>query len=243
MININQPPKNPGQFTSLPSLTGLRGIAVVAVLGYHLDLPYFYGGYTGVDIFFVLSGYLMTLVVDKAKNDGTFKVESFLLRRFYRIFPPLIMMMLILIPIAVISLDPIKLKDFSQSYVSIILLNANHFFWYKVDYFAFDSIYRPMLHTWSLMVEVQFYILIAFLSARIDLNKKVAKILLTLIFFSGIGIAFYMQQVSPETRFFLLPFRLFEFTAGILIYIHTRSTFFNKKRILFLIGQAPADFF
>ena len=153
-----------------PEIDGLRAISVIAVILYHLNplnlnLPFisdpFSGGFIGVDIFFVISGYLITSIILKELfNTGTFSFKNFYERRIRRILPALIFVMLASIIFAWIYLLPNSLKSFSESLITSLGFSSNFYFHYTgLEYAAENSNLIPLLHTWSLSVEEQFYIL------------------------------------------------------------------------------------
>ena len=163
-------------------------------------------------------------MLNRAQEEGGFTLKSFLTNRCYRLLPALLIMMVFFIPISLIVLDPIKIKDLSQSYVSILFLSSNLFFWYKTDYFAFDSIYRPMLHTWSLSVEFQFYVLVGLLSVVKTFKDSSAPRLLIIICLLSLLLSIILDQSFPTARFFFLPLRLYEFIAGALVFFYGKKT-------------------
>lgn len=141
-----------------PEIDGLRAIAVTAVIFYHLGIGVFTGGYVGVDIFFVISGYLISgiLLAELTKNNFTF--VKFYERRIRRIFPALIVVLVSSCLAACALLPPAKLRDFGQSLVATISFASNIYFRLKSGYFNADAELTPLLHMWSLSVEEQFYI-------------------------------------------------------------------------------------
>jgi len=149
-----------------PDIDGLRALSVIAVILYHANFQFndqylFRGGYIGVDIFFVISGYLITSLITKELNDtGSFNFVNFYLRRARRILPVLILIILCFIPFAWFYLLPNSLTDFSSSIFFSTFFTSN-FFFNNIghDYGDTLSITKPFLHTWSLSVEEQFYIL------------------------------------------------------------------------------------
>ena len=147
-----------------PEIDGLRAIAVFAVIFYHIKLPFlspfFRGGFIGVDIFFVISGYLLTLIILKElETDGKFSFSNFYERRARRILPTLFFVMLVSLPFAWMYLIPTTFVDFAKSIVSSIFFISNYYFYnLNLGSTYFTTAYEPFLHTWSLSVEEQFYI-------------------------------------------------------------------------------------
>jgi peptidoglycan/LPS O-acetylase OafA/YrhL len=149
-----------------PEIDGLRAIAVGAVILYHAQVSIlgyqpFQGGFIGVDIFFVISGYLITSIILKELiTTGSFSFKYFYERRIRRILPALLFVMLVSLPFAWMYLIPSSFIDFSKSILYSLGLSSNFYFHYSgQQYGAIDGLFKPFLHTWSLSVEEQFYIL------------------------------------------------------------------------------------
>jgi peptidoglycan/LPS O-acetylase OafA/YrhL len=142
-----------------PDIDGLRAIAVLAVILYHFAYQNLPGGYFGVDIFFVLSGYLITRIIHGEILAGRFTVRGFYERRIRRILPALLVLLAICSVIAVLILLPSDLVRFAKSLLAALAFGANIFAWRDTDYFSPLADQKPLLHTWSLGVEEQFYIL------------------------------------------------------------------------------------
>ncbi|MBV5302724.1 MAG: acyltransferase [Chlorobium sp.] len=139
-------------------IDGLRAIAVLSVIFFHLGIPGFSGGFVGVDVFFVISGYLITSIILKDIQSGQFSITRFYERRIRRIFPALFPVILFTLFVATFLFDPISFKDFGNTITSTTLFASNILFWHRSGYFDLTSLQRPLLHTWSLAVEEQFYI-------------------------------------------------------------------------------------
>ena len=144
--------------TYRPEIDGLRAIAVLAVIFFHAHVPGFSGGFVGVDVFFVISGFLITRVIDTELASGKFSFARFYERRLRRIVPALAVMLLATIPPALLLLSPDDLKDFFQSLLATCLCSSNVLFWKEAGYFDTQAELKPLLHTWSLSVEEQFYL-------------------------------------------------------------------------------------
>ena len=148
-----------------PEIDGLRTLAVFSVIFFHSkliisDVELFKGGFFGVDIFFVISGYLLTLIILKElETDGKFSFSNFYERRARRILPTLFFVMLVSLPFAWMYLIPTTFVDFAKSIVSSIFFISNYYFYnLNLGSTYFTTAYEPFLHTWSLSVEEQFYI-------------------------------------------------------------------------------------
>ena len=135
--------------TYRPEIDGLRAIAVVPVILFHAGFSPFSGGFVGVDVFFVISGYLITSIILYELSEDKFSILTFYERRARRILPSLFFVILVCIPFSWIWLMPPDLKDFSQSLVAVSTFSSNIFFWLKSGYFDTSTELKPLLHTWS----------------------------------------------------------------------------------------------
>ncbi len=226
-----------------PEIDGLRAIAVVTVIIYHaeiflLDHKIFKGGFIGVDIFFVISGYLITSIIYKELiTTGTFSFKYFYQRRIRRIIPVLLLVILASLPFAWIYLLPHSLIDFSKSILYSLGFSSNFYFWYSgAQYGAESSLFKPFLHTWSLSVEEQYYILfpIIFLFT-FKYFKKYLFHILVLGFFISIACAEWGSRNYATFNFYVLPTRGWELIAGsILAYFEIKLGHRNKNKNLSL---------
>ena len=140
-------------------IDGLRAIAVLPVILFHAGFDAFSGGFIGVDVFFVISGYLITTMIIADLEQGKFSIINFYERRARRILPALFLVMLSCIPLAWMWLLTSDMKDFSKSLVAVTVFASNILFWRENGYFETAAELKPLLHTWSLAVEEQFYVL------------------------------------------------------------------------------------
>jgi peptidoglycan/LPS O-acetylase OafA/YrhL len=238
-------------------IDGLRAIAILSVLIFHLDESWLSGGFVGVDIFFVISGFLITkLLVSELQNTGEISFKGFYLRRVRRLFPAMFFCFCFSAVGAYISLSPLHLAEFGESMVYAILSLSNFFFWSSASYFDTQSQFKPLLHTWSLSIEEQFYILWPALLLTLHrflprigvVTTVIALGLLSLaanIYFlenhqqlaSSLGLADQKLDIS-STVFYLLPFRVIEFVVGgILVWLpQTNSNRNVGSTLLSLIG-------
>ena len=151
------------QFSYRPEIDGLRFIAVLLVILYHSKINFFNGGFIGVDIFFVISGYLITSIIIKQNIENKFSYFNFIERRARRILPALFLVIFICLPFAYILLINEDLNKFGLSVVASTTYWSNFLFFFEnLNYFAAASEYKPLLHTWSLSIEEQFYLLCRF---------------------------------------------------------------------------------
>ena len=142
-----------------PEIDGLRALAVAPVILFHAGFEIFRGGFVGVDVFFVISGYLITTIIIEDIENKRFSIIKFYERRARRILPALFFVMLVCIPFAWIWMYSSQMKDFSQSLVAVSLFTSNILFLRESGYFDEAAEIKPLLHTWSLSVEEQYYVI------------------------------------------------------------------------------------
>ena len=229
------------KLTYRPEIDGLRAIAVVAVIFYHAQInifgrQIFKGGFIGVDIFFVISGYLITSIILKELiTTGSFSFKYFYERRIRRILPALLFVMLASLLFAWIYLLPVSFVDFSKSILYSLGFSSNFYFWdIDLEYGAENGLLLPFLHTWSLSIEEQFYIIFPItLFISIQYFKKYLIHILILGFVVSLGLANWGSINYPSFNFFFLPTRGWELLAGsILAYFEIVKGQRNKNQIL-----------
>ncbi len=197
-------------------IDGLRALAVLPVILFHAGFEWFSGGFVGVDVFFVISGYLITTIIISEMAEGKFSIINFYERRARRILPALFFVMAACLPFAWLWLTPNDLKDFGQSLVAVSTFSSNILFWWESGYFDTAAELKPLLHTWSLAVEEQYYILFPiFLMLAWRLGIKWVLILLSVVFLFSLGVAQWGAYNSPSATFFLLPTRGWELLVGV----------------------------
>ena len=197
-----------------PEVDGLRAIAVLAVILFHARLGPFPGGFLGVDVFFVISGYLITRIITPEVDGGSFSLRTFYVRRVRRILPMLYLVTLLCLPVALYLLISEDLTDLAKSAIAAVLIVPNFYFWDTADYFARAADFKPLIHTWSLGVEEQFYLLFPALLLLLAARARVA--VLTLIIAVSITLSIAYQPHDADAVFYLLPFRAWELAAGAL---------------------------
>ncbi|QRM54978.1 acyltransferase family protein [Sinorhizobium sp. BG8] len=199
-------------------IDGLRAVAVVSVVFFHAGFSFWGGGFAGVDVFFVISGYLITSLILRDLDSGTFSLVSFYERRARRILPALVLVMLCCMPFAWRWMLPAAFIDYSKSLITAALSVSNFYFWHKSDYFAPDSHEVPLLHTWSLGVEEQFYVLLPLLLMGLWKTRRswVTWTILA-IAAASLGLSQWGAQNAPDANFYLLPARAWELLAGSLV--------------------------
>jgi len=175
------------------------------------------GGYVGVDIFFVISGYLITSIILKEKEAGIFSIAHFYERRARRILPALFLILLACLPFAWFWLLPHELEDFGKSIVAVSLFSSNILFWWENNYFAADAELLPLLHTWSLAVEEQFYVIFPLIMILFwALGKRWLITIISLIALVSLGLTEWGWRHFPEANFYLIPTRAWELMVGAL---------------------------
>lgn len=198
-----------------PEIDGLRTVAVLPVLLFHAGAAGFGGGYVGVDVFFVISGYLITTILFREAETGTFSIKRFYERRARRILPALFLVMLASIPFALLWQTADQLISFGKSLLYVVLFVSNIFFWKEQNYFAPSAELSPMLHTWSLAIEEQFYLLFPiFVLLMRNRSLKMRIVLLATAAVASLLIADWGARNIPSANFFLLPSRAWELLAG-----------------------------
>jgi peptidoglycan/LPS O-acetylase OafA/YrhL len=197
-----------------PEIDGLRAIAVLAVILFHAQLGPFPGGFLGVDVFFVISGYLITRIITPDIDAGRFNLKTFYMRRVRRILPALYLVTLLCLPVGLYLLIPEDLADLAKSAIAAVLFVPNFYFWDTADYFARAADFKPLIHTWSLGVEEQFYLLFPALLLLLTARARVA--VLAAIIAVSIGLSIAFQPRDADAVFYLLPFRAWELATGAL---------------------------
>ncbi len=220
-----------------PEIDGLRAIAVLSVVIYHakfslFGLDLFEGGFLGVDIFFVISGYLITKIIFiEIKSTGKFSFMKFYERRIRRILPALFFITFSTLVAGYYILLPHSFLEFAQSILYQLGFISNFYFWkyYHFSYMSENALMLPFLHTWSLSVEEQFYVLFPIiLIAIIKYLKKYLAILIISGILISLIIADYFSPIYSSLTFYMLPFRGWELLVGSLIaYLEV----FNQKKI------------
>ena len=242
-------------FKYRPEIDGLRAIAILPVIFYHAGLQIFSGGYVGVDIFFVISGYLISSIILSEIETGKFSLINFYQRRARRILPALFCVILISTPFAWFILLPADLELFGNSAFSALTFWSNYIFYFEIDYFETSSKLKPLLHTWSLSIEEQFYIIYPILLIFFfKFGKKTFIIFLIISAITSLTLAqwagnlkftypyfekeFLFFNQSSLTNFFLPIGRIWELIIGILIafYIKKNGQPNRFNEILTLFG-------
>ena len=220
-----------------PEIDGLRALAVFTVIMYHSGIHVFSGGFIGVDIFFVISGYLITSIIISDLEKKQFILKNFYERRMRRIFPALLLVMIVTIPFAWNYMLPDQLLSFSHSLIAASFFIANILFWQDRGYFATESEEIPLIHTWSLSVEEQFYIFFPlFLIIFFRLGKVKLFIIISALIFLGLLIGEWGWRNKPHAFFYLAPFRAWELLFGSISALIISKYGIRKNNLLCLLG-------
>ena len=201
-----------------PEIDGLRAIAVLTVIFFHAGFDWMSGGFIGVDVFFVISGYLITGIILTELQNKTFTLQGFYERRARRILPALYLVLFITIPLSWILMLPHQLKDYFQTLFAVNISSSNILFWYKSGYFNTASDLKPLLHTWSLAVEEQFYLLFpTFVLACLRFNYRFLVWSVSLIALVSFGLAEWRWGMDQDAAFYLIFTRVWELAFGALL--------------------------
>jgi peptidoglycan/LPS O-acetylase OafA/YrhL len=222
--------------TYRPEIDGLRALAVIPVILFHAGLAGFSGGFVGVDVFFVISGYLITSLIDHQQRNGTFSICSFYERRARRILPALLVVMMACVPFALYYMSPNQLTEFGESVLAVSGFISNVFFWRETGYFSTSSELKPLLHTWSLGVEEQFYLFfpLALIGLSLALRRKGILIGLSIAAIGSILLSTYASYHAPAANFYLAPTRIWELLLGALLAMSGISV--ARKRFADVLG-------
>ncbi|MEL6778394.1 MAG: acyltransferase [Cyanobacteria bacterium J06597_16] len=217
-----------------PDIEGLRAIAILLVIAYHAHVPGFKGGYIGVDMFFVLSGYLITwLLIHEAEETGTINLVRFYARRARRLLPALLLVLAVTIGISAVLYAPFEQQALAHTALATAAYLSNAYFAQTaVDYLGTALETNPLLHTWSLSVEEQFYLvwplLVAFAAGvsnrrtrqqspqKVSLNRKNILLWMGALTLGSFILSVYLTDVRQPLAFFLSPARAWEFSIGAL---------------------------
>lgn len=243
----------------IPGVDGLRSIAVMSVLLFHAGFSSLAGGFVGVDVFFVISGFLITqLIYKEVSNTGTFDYHRFYSRRVRRLFPALFVTVLVSFICANLFFSPEHLSRFSGEVIYSLFSLSNFYFWSESGYFNTASDFKPLLHTWSLSVEEQFYIfwpiLVVFFGKRFGSKGVVSFLLISgiasllgnvsfidgssvLVSWAGTVVSGWFSD-GASTIFYLTPFRVFEFCLGAIIVFLPKVNSSSVHNFLFASGVA-----
>jgi peptidoglycan/LPS O-acetylase OafA/YrhL len=229
------------KFNYRPEIDGLRAVAVLSVILYHAEFEVFGGGFVGVDVFFVISGYLITSIIVNELQEDKFSLVNFYERRIRRIFPALFVVMLSCLVCAWLWFLPNDFKDYAQSQVAVSMFVSNLLFWRQSGYFDSANELKPLLHTWSLAVEEQFYLFypVGVLLVFRCFKRWVTPIIVFVAFLS-FGFAQWASYRRPALAFYFLPARIWELLVGALVAIVLIDR--QEKRMHLVLREIYAGF-
>lgn len=203
-----------------PDIDGLRALAVAAVVLFHYRVPGFGGGFVGVDVFFLISGYLITGLILKQMDEGGFSLRQFYERRIRRIFPALFAMLAVATIVAAILFFPISFGKFGKSLLATSFFASNFEFWREAGYFDVAADQKPLLHLWSIAVEEQFYLIFPALLLLIGARSKARLAFgVAAIFAASLAFSIWSAHHARTAGYYLLPSRMWELMLGALLAI------------------------
>lgn len=212
-------------------IDGLRALAVLPVILFHAGFSTVSGGFVGVDVFFVISGFLITSIIVEELAAGKFTLAGFYERRARRILPALFFVLLACLPFAWWLLLPAELVDFGKSVMAVAVSASNLLFWLQTDYFAATAEQIPLLHTWSLAVEEQYYLVFPLIMVLAwGLGKRWLVVVLALVALLSLAWSEWLWRSSVEANFYLIPSRAWELMVGAL------AAFYLQNKVLVTNG-------
>jgi peptidoglycan/LPS O-acetylase OafA/YrhL len=220
-----------------PEIDGMRALAVIPVIFFHAGFEAFSGGFIGVDIFFVISGYLITTIVLNEIEGSSFSLLSFYERRAKRILPALFFVMFVCLPFSWFWMGPDQLQEFAGSLVAVSFFSSNVLFWRESSYFSLSADEKPLLHTWSLGVEEQYYLIFPiFLLFTLRFGKNRTFWIIGII--SGISLLLseWGWRNASTANFYLAPTRAWELLAGSMAAFLVQKNGVQNSNILSIIG-------
>jgi len=224
-----------------PDVDGLRALAVIPVILFHAGIAGLSGGFVGVDVFFVISGYLITGILHRELSQGSFSILKFYERRVRRIMPNLLALLLTAIVAFSIICIPNDLYGFGQSIIATLTFSANIYFYLKMGYFAPLAQQIPLLHMWSLGIEEQYYLLFPFiLRFFFGLRRSVFFGVMWVLFFASLALSTWYVAVTPDVAFYSPACRLWELMTGSLLAVGAIPgiTFRPLREAVALLGLA-----
>lgn len=219
-------------------INGLRAIAVVSVVLFHFSLQGFEGGFVGVDIFFVISGFLMTGIIVKGLENKNFSIVNFYIARARRIVPALALLCFVLLIVGWFLIAPDDYSKLAREADRALLFISNNYYYKNSGYFDTESHERMLLHTWTLSVEWQFYIVYPLILVALSkLGLKRLPYAICALFITSFSWSVYKSYVDPNYAFYLLPSRAWEMMLGGLAFYLSRTDFLDKyKNNIFYLG-------
>lgn len=215
-----------------PEIDGLRAIAVLAVIFFHAEVPFVQGGFVGVDIFYVISGYLITRIIINQLHQNVFSFTGFYVKRIKRLFPAAFFLILSTVLFGSLILSPVKYIELAKSAIFSSVFLANVWFSKHSGYFDQAAEISPLIHMWSLAVEEQFYLIFPVLLYVIYKKWRFGgvRILLLTLFFTSFILSFVLSSVYPNASFYLFHTRAWELSLGGLLVLF--PVYYNQKKFI-----------
>lgn len=227
--------------TYRPDIDFLRAVAICAVLMFHLDPNWLPGGFLGVDVFFVISGYLITGNIRHAIAADRWSFSQFYTSRILRLFPALAAATALSLIAGLFILSPVHLSELATSAGASVFWFSNFLFWSQSGYFDTAALFKPLLHTWSLAVEEQFYLVWPVLLWLTFQRRGSAGMVWVIVgaLIASLAAAIFASRAQPDAAFFLMPFRTFEFASGALaLFLRPRLLSIRMSSIAAIVGVA-----
>lgn len=222
-----------------PDIDGLRAIAVILVLLFHfgLGVP---GGFIGVDVFFVISGFLITEVIKNSIEKGRFTFFDFYARRLLRLHPALIATLALCLGAGYLLMDPASFSTLASASGYAIFSASNFYFWMHQGYFDADALTQPLLHTWSLAAEWQFYVVWPFLVwGALKVSPRFLAVLLVAMTIISLSASQWMLSYDSSAAYFMMPFRVFELSIGaLLVFVNAHRASKALESFILTLGIA-----
>jgi peptidoglycan/LPS O-acetylase OafA/YrhL len=207
-----------------PEIDGLRAIAVIAVILFHFGFSFASGGYIGVDVFFTISGFLITSIVIAQHEKKTFSIVGFYQSRIQRLLPALFVVLFATSIVSWVLLLPDEFVGYAKSLTSSLLYSSNVWFYFEDAYHSVEALKKPLLHTWSLSVEEQFYFIYPFLfTALLRIKKHTRTLILICIFFISLVSAEILSTQNDKLNFYSTFSRAWEFLIGVGAYFYLQK--------------------
>lgn len=220
-------------------INALRALAVTAVVLYHYKVTFVPGGYVGVDIFFVVSGYLMTDIIVNRLQSGNFRLFGFYYDRVKRIIPGLVGLCLVLVTAGFFLLDPLAYNNLGYTTISALLFFSNFFFQKAIGYFDPQTDTKWLLHTWSLSVEWQFYLIYPiFLMVihKFSITRRYLTQILFVMATASVLLCIWSSETTPAAAFYMLPQRAWEMLSGGIVALRFKTCPQKYSRLLLTSG-------
>ncbi len=200
-----------------PDIDGLRALAVIAIVAFHLDISQISGGFVGVDVFYVISGFLIGGIVTRELQEGSFSIRRFYQHRLRRILPALVGMLIVTTVVALFVLLPTELFHYAQSMIATTLWLSNIYFWQTANYFDPTGERQLLLHTWSLGVEEQYYLFFPLLTLLVfRWRPALVPTVIGIVAAASFALSIALTKSAPTANFYLLPTRAWELLLGVL---------------------------